>query len=101
MAYSCAVLFGWAPQAGVGTWDNTGWDGCDSMLQPYAAAPLPHAAGIICDAVDRYKELCEGKYAGKWGALFVSMHANIGVRTAVLAVRGGGGMRMRWMGSGA
>lgn len=28
---------------------------------------MAHALSIVCDAVQRYKDLCEGKYAGEWG----------------------------------
>jgi hypothetical protein len=32
------------------------------------------ALGIMCDAIARYKELCEGAYAGVWALLLHATH---------------------------
>ena len=44
-----------------------------SLKGPCRAVTL--ALGIICDAIDRYKELCEGAYCGKFAALALPLRS--------------------------
>ncbi|KAL4446280.1 hypothetical protein ABPG77_003087 [Micractinium sp. CCAP 211/92] len=58
-----------ASQTDIKSWTAPPDDLCNRSCRVFRIEGPAHgvakAAGIICDAVDRYKELCEGKYAGQ------------------------------------